>query len=230
MVLGLAVIVVTLLIIVVLPSFVALFADYDAQLPLPTKILLALGAFGGSYGPQTVAILTTIVGVLFLARNVGPVARILHRLQLVMPLTGKLSALGIETRFARTLAILLRAGVPVVKAVDICVAGVVNTAYKRRLAPLRDKLLAGEGITGPLVSVRLFSPLLIQMVKVGEETGTLSNYLELASDFMDDDLDYRTKQMMTVIEPLLIVFVALVVGFVALSVVMPMYTILQQIR
>jgi type IV pilus assembly protein PilC len=95
---------------------------------------------------------------------------------------------------------------------------------------VRGQLLAGEGITRPLAGVRLFSPLLIQMVKVGEETGTLPNYLELAADFMDEDLEYRTKRMMTIIEPLLVVFVALVVGFIALSVVMPMYSILQHIR
>jgi len=98
------------------------------------------------------------------------------------------------------------------------------------LAPARDQLLAGDGITEPLAASGLFSPLLIQLVKVGEETGTLDRYLEQASDFMDSDLDYRTKQMVTIIEPMLIVGVAAMVGFVALSVVLPMYGILQSIR
>jgi len=145
-------------------------------------------------------------------------------------LAERLARLGIETRFARTLAILLRAGVPVVEAFDIVTAATGNDVYRRRLAPARDQLLAGDGITEPLAASGLFSPLLIQLVKVGEETGTLDRYLEQASDFMDSDLDYRTKQMVTIIEPMLIVGVAAMVGFVALSVVLPMYGILQSIR
>ena len=76
----------------------------------------------------------------------------------------------------------------------------------------------------------LFGSLLIQMVKVGEETGTLDRYLDQAADFLDEELDYKTKQMVTIIEPMLVLGVALVVGFVALSVVTPMYSILHQIK
>jgi type IV pilus assembly protein PilC len=90
--------------------------------------------------------------------------------------------------------------------------------------------VAGDGIAVPLQASGLFGPLLIQMVRVGEETGTLDVYLDQAADFLDGDLDYRTKQLMTLLEPMLIAGVALVVGFVALSVVTPMYSILREIR
>ena len=229
-VLGLAAVVVFVLVTFVLPSFVALFKDFDAELPLPTRVLLGVGSFGERYGMAFGAGVLIVAVLLYLARNTRPVRWIRTRVALHMPVFGKLVRLGIATRFARTLGILLRAGVPVAQAFQIAIAGTGNDVYRRRLGPVREALIAGEGITGPLRDSGLFGPLLIQMVKVGEETGTLDHYLEEAANFMDDDLDYRTKQMVTVIEPLMIVGVAIVVGFVALSVVTPMYGILKSIR
>jgi type IV pilus assembly protein PilC len=230
LVLGLAVIVVFILITFVLPSFARLFADFKAELPLPTRILLALGSFGERYGIATAIVVVALLAAAYVVRGAGPVRRFRNRAVLHVPLIRGLVKLGIASRFSRMLSILLRAGVPVVQALEIATAGTGNDVYRRGLAPARDSLLAGEGLTAPLIRSRLFGPLLLQMMKVGEETGTLDRYLEDAANFMDDDLEYRTRQMTTVIEPLMIVGVALMVGFVALSVVTPMYSILQQIR
>ncbi|OGO52704.1 MAG: hypothetical protein A2Z32_05040 [Chloroflexi bacterium RBG_16_69_14] len=229
-VLGLAFVVVLILMTVVLPSFVALFEDFDAELPLPTRIMLGLGSFGAAYGAYTAAVVVMIGVGAYLVRGAPPVRRARHRLMVRLPMVGGLVRLGIEARFTRTLGILLRAGVPIAQALDISTTGTGNDDYVRRLGPVRDALLSGEGIAAPLKASGLFSPLLIQMVSVGEETGTLDVYLDQAADFMDGDLDYRTKQLVTLIEPLLIAGVALVVGFVALSVVTPMYGILREIR
>ncbi|MBA3779858.1 MAG: type II secretion system F family protein [Chloroflexi bacterium] len=229
-VLGLALVVVFILITFVLPSFVALFRDFEAELPLPTQILLALGTVGGSYGVLGACGLVVVAIALYLSRNSPPLRRAREALLLRMPVVGDLVRLGIATRFARTLGILMRAGVPVAQAFEIAINGTGNHVYRERLRPVREGLIAGEAITGPLAASKLFRPLLIQMVKVGEETGTLDRYLEDAARFMDDELEYRTKQMVTIIEPLMIVGVALMVGFVALAVVTPMYNILGQIR
>lgn len=229
-VMGLAAVVVAILTTVVLPSFVNLFADFGAELPLPTKIMIAIGSFGAAYGVQTVAIVVGLIVAFSLVRDTRVIRRIRERVILRVPVIGGLVRLGIETRFARTLGILLRAGVPIARAFDIATSGTGNQNYVRRLAPVRERLISGDGITEPLQASGLFGSLLIQMVKVGEETGTLGRYLDQASEFMDDDLDYRTKQMVTVIEPMLILGVALVVGFVALSVVTPMYGILHAIK
>ena len=230
LVLGLAVIVVFILITFVLPSFARLFADFKAELPLPTRILLGLGSFGERYGLATAGAVVGLGVAAYAVRNRGPVRRLRNRIVLRLPLVGGLVRLGIDSRFARMLGILLRAGEPIVDAFEIAAAGTGNEVYQRRLRPIREALLAGEGLTEPLMRSRLFGPLLLQMVKVGEETGTLDRYLEDAANFMDDELEYRTKQMTTVIEPLMIVGVALMVGFVALSVVTPMYSILREIR
>jgi len=225
-----AFVVIAILTTVVLPSFVALFADFDAELPLPTQVMMAVGAFGGSYGIQTVGIIVGLIIFLALVRDTRVIRRVRQRVILHLPVIGGIVKLGIETRFARTLGILLRAGVPIARAFDIATTGTGNGNYVRRLAPVRERLLSGDGITEPLRASGLFGSLLIQMIKVGEETGTLDRYLDQAAEFMDDDLDYRTKQMVTIIEPMLILGVALVVGFVALSVVTPMYGILNAIK
>jgi type IV pilus assembly protein PilC len=225
-----AAVVIAILTTVVLPSFVALFADFDAELPLPTKIMIAVGGFGGAYGVQTVAAILVLVGLLSVVRDTRVVRQARQKIILRLPVIGKIVRLGIETRFARTLGILLRAGVPISAAFDIATFGTGNDKYVKRLAPVRDRLISGDGITEPLEASGLFGSLLIQMMKVGEETGTLDRYLDQAAEFMDDDLDYKTKQMVTIIEPMLILGVALVVGFVALSVVTPMYGILNQIK
>jgi type IV pilus assembly protein PilC len=230
LVLGLALIVVFILITFVLPSFARLFADFKAELPLPTRILLGLGSFGERYGLATAGVVVALGIAAYAVRNRGPIRRLRNRIVLRLPLVGGLVRLGIDSRFARMLGILLRAGEPIVDAFEIAAAGTGNEVYQRRLRPIREALLAGEGLTEPLMRSRLFGPLLLQMIKVGEETGTLDRYLEDAANFMDDDLEYRTSQMTTVIEPLMIVGVALMVGFVALSVVTPMYSILREIR
>jgi len=230
LVLGLACIVVFILMTLVLPSFVALFADFDAVLPLPTQILLTLGEFGATYGVATGGVILMLLTLLYLVRNMGPVKRLRQRIMLRLPVVGTLVKLGIETRFARTLSILHKAGVPISQSFEIAATGTGNHVYQRRLRPVREALIAGEGISAPLQGSRLFGPLLVQMVKVGEETGTLDRYLDEAANFLDEELGYRTKQMVTIIEPLMILGVAGVVGFVALSVITPMYSILQQIH
>lgn len=229
-VLGLAVVVVMILITFVLPSFAALFADFDAELPLATRVMMAIGAYGGAYGIPTAVGIVALALVAYLVRRTPPVRRLRHRLIVRLPVVGKLVRLGIEARFTRTLGILLRAGVPVTQAFEISAAGTANETYVRRLGPVKDALVSGEGIAGPLRASGLFSPLLIQMINVCEETGTLDVYLDQAADFMDADLEYKSKQMVTLIEPLLIGGVALLVGFVALSVVTPMYSILGEIQ
>ncbi len=230
LVLGLACVVIFILSTFVLPNFVALFEDFHAELPLPTQVLLAVGAFGGRFGVLLGAGLLFGGILLYLGRNSGPLRRLRDRLLLRLPLLGGLARLGIQARFARTFAILLRAGVPIVQAFDIVVTGTNNSVYRQRLAPARERLIAGDGIAGPLAASGLLSPLLLQMIKVGEQTGTLDRYLEQAADFLDDDLEYRTRQMITVIEPVMIIGIAIMVGFVALSVITPLYGILHQIR
>ena len=125
-VLIMAAVVIAILTTVVLPSFVTLFADFEAELPITTQIMLAIGAFGGAYGVQVVGIVVVALMLFSIVRNTTRVRRIRQRLVLHMPYVGGLVKLGMESRFARTLGILLRAGVPITRAFDIATTGTGN--------------------------------------------------------------------------------------------------------
>jgi type IV pilus assembly protein PilC len=230
MVLLMAVVVVFIMITFVLPAFKGLFADFNAELPLPTKILLGIGDFGSEYGLITGGIVAMLGVAFYLVRNVGPVQHFRQALSLRLPVVGPMIKAGVSARFARTLGILLHAGVPIGEAFEVAAQGTNNQVFTKRLAPVRERLLAGDGLARPIANAKLFGPLLLQMVKVGEETGTLDTYLEQTSDFLDKDLDYKTKAFVTILEPLLILFVAGLVGFIAISIISPMYSILQYVH
>jgi type IV pilus assembly protein PilC len=230
LVLLMAVVVIFVVITFVLPAFKNLFSEFHAELPIQTQILLAIGEFGSSYGVLTAGIVTGFFVLLYLVRNVGPVSYVRQRIALRMPAVGPMIRAGISARFARTLGILLHAGVPIGEAFDVAAEGTNNMVFTKKLGPVKERLMAGDGLARPIANAKLFGPLLLQMTKVGEETGTLDTYLEQAADFLETDLDYKTKSLMTILEPMMILFVAGLVGFIAISIIGPMYTILQYVK
>jgi type IV pilus assembly protein PilC len=113
--------------------------------------------------------------------------------------------------------------VPLGQTFDAVVTGTGNLVYERGLQTVREQMTSGEGFAGPLARTRLFPPMLTQMVRVGEETGTLDTYLEQASDFYEEELDYRIRAMTALIEPVMTVIVGVVVGFIAVALISAMY-------
>jgi len=110
------------------------------------------------------------------------------------------------------------------------IASTGNMVFQRGLTTVRDQMTSGEGFAGPLIRTRLFPPMLTQMVRVGEETGTLDTYLEQAADFYEEELDYRIRTMTSLIEPVMTVAVGLVVGFIAVSLISAMYGLVGAIK
>jgi type IV pilus assembly protein PilC len=130
---------------------------------------------------------------------------------------------AVLNRFSRTLAMVLKAGVPLGQTFDAVIAGTGNKVFQRGLGTVKEQMTSGEGFAGPLLRTHLFPPMLTQMVRVGEETGTLDTYLEQAADFYEEELDYRIRAMTSLIEPVMTVAVGLVVGFIAVSLISAMY-------
>jgi len=124
----------------------------------------------------------------------------------------------------------LKAGVPLGQTFEAVIASTGNTVFQRGLTTVRDQMTSGEGFAGPLIRTRLFPPMLTQMVRVGEETGTLDTYLEQAADFYEEELDYRIRTMTSLIEPVMTVAVGLVVGFIAVSLISAMYGLVGAIK
>jgi len=229
-VVGLALAVMAVLIGFVLPAFARLFADFQATMPLPTRILLAVGTFCRDHS------VALIVGVLLVTAAITLYAHTARGREswdvvvLRMPQLGPIMRYALIERYLRTLATLARSGVPIAQMIDTAGQSLGNSVFTTGLSGVRDQMLSGEGFSEPLSRTGLFPRLVIQMVKVGEETGTLDTNLEEAAEHYAEEVDYRLKQLITMLEPALVVVVGVMVGFIAVSVIAPMYSLVHAIH
>ncbi len=229
-ILTLAVVVCAVLIVVVLPNFVALFREFHAELPLPTRLLIALGTFAQTWRLEiVVGTALVIFGAFFFFQSKrGHV--FWDHLVIRLPVLGTIVVFAIVERFTRTLATMLRAGIPISQTFDVASASAGNTRYRRGLESVRQRMVTGDGFSEPLAATGLFGPMVIRMVKVGEETGTLDQSLEQIADFLAEEMDYKVRNMIALMEPALVIAVGAAVGFVAVSVVLPMYGLLRAVH
>ena len=156
--------------------------------------------------------------------------RRLHGLSLKIPLVGSILIEGAVARFSRTMATLLRAGLPLPESLELTKETIGNTIIRESVEAVRQETIQGRGISEPLSRIRLFPPMLAYMIRIGEETGTLDGHLSTLADFYEQEVDRRINTMTGILEPALTIFIGLLVGFVAISVIMPMYGLLGAIR
>ena len=229
-VLLLAIAVCTVLIVFVLPNFVAIFHEFRAKLPLPTQILLAVGVFAQTWRFEIVAGLF-FVTVVTLVIAASPLGRWIWDYSVIrVPVLGRIVVYSIIERFTRTLSTMLRAGIPISQTFEVAIASAGNLRFRRGLENVKDRMLTGDGFSVPLADTGLFAPMMIRMIRVGEETGTLDSSLEQIADFLSEEMDYKVRNMIALMEPMLVIAVGAAVGFVAVSVILPMYGLLSQVR
>jgi type IV pilus assembly protein PilC len=222
--------VVILMVTVALPAMMGLFVELKVELPITTRILLGVTYFARDYGVM-VAVGLVILGVAMMLYIRTPAGRHQwHYTMLKTPVLGGVNLKGGLARLSRTMSILLRAGLPLVEVMDLMLRTTENVVIAGALATVRSELLAGRGLSGPLADQRIFPKLLVQMVRVGEETGTLDGNLETLADFYEEEADRAIATMTALIEPGMIIFVGGIVGFIAVSVVMPMYSIMGSMK
>jgi type IV pilus assembly protein PilC len=229
-ILTLAFVVCAVLIVFVLPNFVSLFREFHADLPLPTRVLIAVGVFAQAWRIQLIigAALVAVGVFLFLQSRPGRVAWD-HTL-IRLPVIGTILVFAIIERFTRTLSTMLRAGIPISQTFDVAIASAGNIRYRRGLESVRNRMSSGDGFSEPLAATSLFPPMVIRMVRVGEETGTLDQSLEQIADFLAEEMDYKVRNMIALMEPSLVIAVGGAVGFVAVSVILPMYGLLRAVH
>jgi len=215
--------VIIILVVFALPAFVKIFAEFRVKLPLSTRILISIVDFTRTWGLVIGAVfaLLALSVVVALRTKRGVYAKDLMSLK--APIIGPIVLSAVLNRFSRTLAMVLKAGVPLGQTFDAVIAGTGNKVFQRGLGTVKEQMTGGEGFAGPLLRTHLFPPMLTQMVRVGEETGTLDTYLEQAADFYEEELDYRIRAMTSLIEPVMTVAVGIVVGFIAVSLISAMY-------
>ena len=227
---GLSIVTVIILTGWVLPKFRTFFDSLNAKLPLPTRILLGVGHFATTWWfvffGATLAVV--VAGGLMLQNKSGR-ARI-DAILLKVPLTGDLLRHAIMERICRILGSMVRAGVPLPEAMVVTADATNNDVYRRGLNAVREEMLKGRGLAGPIAQSGLFPAAARQMFRVGEDTGTLDQQLDTAAAFYNRELDYRIKRFTSVIEPAVILIMGVIVGFVALALVSAMYGIYHQVK
>ena len=210
----------------VLPKFKPLFEELHADLPLPTRALLFCASlFTDLWFIPASVLFITISTLLWLTRNAkGKLVK--DKLVLKIPVIKGIVDYSILERFCRILGAMIRAGVPLPEGLKTTTEATSNTVYKARLLEAQAIMLEGGGFARPLADTGLFPGAAKQMFKVGEETGTLDSQLEVASMYFDRELESRIKKFTTMFEPVMIIFVGLLVGFVAVALVSAMYGVL----
>lgn len=226
----LAIGVVAIIMTAALPPLITLFDDFDAELPLPTKILIGVTNFANAYKLHMAAVLALAAGsgVMYARQPAG--RRRLDHLLLRAPLLGPITVVSNASRFSRTMAILFKAGVPLSEVMDLVVRTTANQIIREALEGVREELLRGEGLSKPLANAKLFPAMLVQMVEVGEQTGTLDTNLETMGEFYARETDERINTLTSLIQPTLTLAMGAAVAFIAVSIIMPMYSIMQSIR
>ena len=226
-VLGMAVVTVLILVIKVLPQFESFFASLGVELPLTTRILLGVAGFMATWGLPILVLIVVVVGVCAFLVKRGPGKPLWDRIRLRLPVLGPVYQLVLTERFCRLMASLADAGVPLTTSLRVTSETMNNTVYSAALAQAQQSMIDGEGLSQPLLDTELFPTTVVQMIRVGEATGTLETQLGVAATFYQRELDHRVTRLTTLIEPTVVLLVGLVVGFVALALVSAMYGIFQ---
>lgn len=231
-ILVMAVGIVIFLVTFILPTFVSMFEQMDMKLPLPTKILImfTLGARNPYVLIPTIALL--IVGFILFNRYTSTQVgrRQFDAFKLKLPVFGMLIRKVAISRFCRTLGTLLQSGVPIMQALEIVGKASGNEVVAETVNKVRDSVREGESIAVPLQLSGMFPPLVTQMVSVGEETGNLDGMLSKIADFYDTEVDYMLASLTSLLEPMMILGMGFIVGFIVISVFLPLYQIIGNIH
>ena len=214
----------------VLPKFKPLFTELNADLPLPTRMLLGVASLFSTYVYIPGLVIMTAIGALIWMMKSTKGREVKDRLVLRIPVIKGIIEYAILERFCRILGAMVRAGVPLPDGMQTTTEATSNSVYRERLTTAREEMMKGSGFSAPLAATEIFPGAAKQMFKVGEETGTLDEQLAAASEYFDTELEVRIKRFTTMFEPLMIIGVGLMVGFVAVALVSAMYGVLGGVK
>jgi type IV pilus assembly protein PilC len=219
--------VVTLLLWKVVPIFATLFAGLGVDLPLPTRVVIALSNFIGSIFGFLIFV-GFFGGIIALKLWYGtPQGRfVLDTIILKLPVIGILMRKIAVARFTRTLGTLISSGVPILEGLDITAKTAGNAVVERALQKVRKSLEEGKTLTEPLKDSEVFPGMVTQMISVGEQTGAMDAMLQKIADFYEDEVDAAVKDLLTALEPVMIVFLGIVVGGVVISMYLPLFSLI----
>lgn len=213
----------------VLPTFTKIFEGSRIELPAVTKFVLAISLFCQMHGTMLLLAAAAFFAMLALALRRPAVREWLDAAALDAPLFGPLLRKVAIARFAHTLGTLTRSGLPILSALEMARRASDNRRMKDVLEQAQTSVKGGANLASPLADSRLFPPMVVQMITIGEEAGELDAMLEKISEFYEEEVDETVRRLSTLIEPLLIVFLGLVIGGIVLSVMLPMFDLTMNI-
>jgi len=224
-----AILVIGILVTFVLPTFTSLYAAFEAELPLATRLLMGMTDWLGKYGVYLFLAMAVaaILGYVYVKTPAGKYRW--DSLSLRLPVLGRINLLTQLARCCRTMSLLFRVGLPLPDILSLTIHGNKNKAMIEALTGVQHDLIRGEGLSKPMSKNSLFLPLMVQMVGVGEETGSLDNTLATVADSYEVEADDRTSTAVGLIGPAMLVIISLFVGFIAVSMVSAMYSIYGQL-
>jgi type IV pilus assembly protein PilC len=224
-VMSIAIIVVGVILVFVIPTFAAMFAEYGGELPAPTRIVIGLSNFIVKY---FVLILIAIFGIIFAVKKYYATAngrKTIDRLALRAPIFGQLIRKVSVAKFTRTLGTLISSGVPILDGLDIVAKTAGNVIVEEAIMKVRQAISEGKTIAEPLQQSGVFPPMVVQMIAVGEATGAMDAMLSKIADFYDDEVDDAVGALTAMMEPLLMVFLGVVVGGMVIAMYLPIFKI-----
>jgi type IV pilus assembly protein PilC len=230
-VISIAVGIVSMIMIFVIPKFEEIFKDFKLELPAPTKILLAVSRwFAVDYGwAYLLAAPFVMVGLIKLIKLSEGGRYGVDLVKLKIPILGAILSKTAIARFTRTLGTLISAGVPILDAINITKETSGNEVYARALMKVHDAIREGESMADPLRATKVCDAIVVNMVDVGEETGDLDKMLLKVADNYDSDVDVLVGSLISILEPVMVVILGVIVGFIVIALFMPMISLIQGI-
>ncbi|MBL7154933.1 MAG: type II secretion system F family protein [Candidatus Portnoybacteria bacterium] len=216
-----------LMMIMVVPKLTEVFTEFNMELPLSTQIIIGLSNFLKNHLFLGLIILIGLIVLLRFGLKNKKVKRVLDKIYLHLPILGSLVQKINSARFARTLSSLVDSGLAIVKALQIVAGTLGNIHFKEALINSASQVQKGRELSQALSSYKnLYPPMVIQMIHVGEQTGSLSDILKNLADFYEEEIDNTTKNLSSIMEPVIMVIIGAAVGFFAVSMIQPMYSMM----
>ena len=223
-----AIVVVMILVTFVLPAFTSMYAEFGVELPLITRILIGITDWTSQYGIYVIlgVVIGAVAAYLYIKTPAGK--HWWDTTVLRLPVLGRIVHLGELSRCCRTMALLIRIGLPLPEVMAMTIQNSSNKAMAESLTGVQQELIRGEGLSRPMGKRDLFLPLMTQMVRVGEETGNLDNTLDTVADSFEMESADKTAAAIALVQPVMTIIIGLLVGFVVLAMVSAMYSIYGQ--
>ncbi|MFH1854751.1 MAG: type II secretion system F family protein [Candidatus Omnitrophota bacterium] len=220
-----AVLILVMLMVFVIPTFTNMFSELGGALPLPTKVLIAVSEITRKAW-YLIPLIPVFIVLLYKFIIKNPDRKlVVDKIKLHIPVVGGLIQQICVARFTRTLGTLLTSGVPILNSLETVKDTIGNEFIARAVIEVRDSIKEGESVSGPMEASKAFPALVVKMVNIGEETGQLDKMLIQIADNFEEEVDVAISGLTSLLEPLLIVFMGLVVGFIVISMFMPLFSL-----